>query len=150
MTEGASVERMSEIWLISQLSISDAFQLLGGSIESPPEFDSTASYLQSGSVSNTMNQHLTYNLLISASYSVSAAFLATVPFPTRGRGLSGLTTRIISLKIRLKEGAILFPSSIAGLSQWLIEDIEYMTEDNNSSPDEISELRYLIIVFHID
>lgn len=126
VTERASAERISEIWWISQVSTSDAFQLFGGSIESPPEFDSTAPYLQSGSVSNTTLRHLTYNSLISVSYNASAAFFATVPFPTRGRGFSGLTMRIISLKIRLKEGAILFASSIAGLFELLVEDIEYM------------------------
>lgn len=58
---------------------------------------------------------MTHRALISGVYSTIAAFLATVPFPTRGKGLSGFATRIISMKIRLNAGATLFASSTKGL-----------------------------------
>lgn len=57
----------------------------------------------------------TYIDSISGAYKVIAALRSTVPFPARGKGLSAEANKIISLKIRLKAGALSFASSITGL-----------------------------------
>lgn len=58
-----------------------------------------------------------YNASISASYSFSDACLITVLFGVRINGFSLEVIKIISLKIRLNVGAILFASSIIGLGR---------------------------------
>ena len=57
----------------------------------------------------------TYNCSISSAYSANACFRITVPFAARGKGLDGLVTMIVSLKILANVGPRPLASSITGL-----------------------------------
>lgn len=59
----------------------------------------------------------THNRSISSAYSWVACLRMMVPLPARGRGLPGVVTRIISLKILANAGASRFASSTDALER---------------------------------